>query len=101
MTRQISPSWRTCSSDSRSKIAPRTASTWPGAASASAAKPSSVRTASCPRRSEGQFSRRTHPFSSRREMAWESLLRVIFERSASSVMRIRRSGVSESHTSSE
>lgn len=34
-------------------------------------------------------------------MAWESLLRVIFERSASSVMRIRRSGVSESHTSSE
>ena len=43
------------------QVGARTASTWPGAASSSAAMPSSVSSANCPRRSSAQDRLRTQP----------------------------------------
>jgi len=88
----------TCSGVSWSNRCVRTLSTCTGAAASSAANPSVVRTASWPRPSSGQTCRCTQPRSSSRETAWESRLREERQRSASSLIRIRRSGVSESAT---
>ena len=88
----------TCSSVRRSKRWLRTPSTWPGAAAARAAKPSSVSTAIDPRRSVGHVSRRTQPASSSRATAWEMRLRDDCDRSASWLMRSVRSGASDSRT---
>jgi hypothetical protein len=100
MIREISPSRAVCSGVSRSKIAARTAATCPGAVRTSSSYPASVRTHSWPRRSDGQLSRRSQPLPSSRVTACDSRERVILVRSASSVIRILRSGVSESVLSS-
>ena len=70
----------------------------PGAAAASTAKPASVSTATWPRRSVGQSSRRTQPRSSSRATACESRLREDCVASASSLIRMRRPGASDSRT---
>lgn len=92
---KIPSSCPTCSGVSRSKSAARTVSTCPGAARSSTATPSSVRTATLPRLSHWQLSRRTSPSFSSRATAYVSRGRVIFSPSASSVIRSRRSGTSE------
>ena len=88
----------TCCGESWSNRCVRTLSTCTGAAASRAANPSSVRTASCPRPSSAQTCRRTQPRSSSRETACESRLREDRQRSASSLIRIIRPGVSDSAT---
>ena len=63
-----------------------------------AATPSAVSTANVPRLSPSQSSRRTRPRFSIREIWWESRLRDWLVASASSVIRSRWSGASDSST---
>ena len=76
----------------------RTLATWYGATSSMAAEPWAVSTANVPRLSPSQSSRLTRPLASIRLIWWESLLRDCAVRSASSVIRMRRRGASESST---
>src|SRR5215831_14071095 len=94
----IARSWRYCSGVSGSSRVRRTCSTWPGAAATRAAYPSSVSSASWPRRSVGQSRRRTQPRSSRRATACETRLLLAEAASASWVIRSVRPGASESRT---
>ena len=96
---RVSPTSRMfsiCWGESWSNRCVRTLSTCTGAAASSAAKPSSVRTASWPRPSSAHTCRRTQPRSSSRDTACESRLREERQRSASSLIRIIRPGVSDS-----
>jgi hypothetical protein len=94
----MSRSAATCAGLSWSNRCVRTLSTCTGAAASSAAKPSSVRTASWPRPSSGHTWRRTQPRSSSRDTACESRLREDRQRSASSLIRSARPSVSDSWT---
>src|ERR1700689_4789722 len=94
----ISRSCCTCSGVSRSMRERLTCSAWPGAAATSAAKPSSVSCAICPRRSVAQSIRLTQPRSSSRATACESRLLLDVDASASWVIRSARPGASDSRT---
>ncbi len=76
----------------------RTLATWDGATFPIVARPWAVRTANVPRLSPSQPSRVTRPLVSIRLIWCESLLRDCAVRSASSVIRIRLRGASESST---
>ena len=83
----------------RSTSASRTPRTWVGAASTRTAKPCGVSSAFTPRRSAAHVVRSTRPVRSILVMVWVSRLRDWLVDAARSAMRIRRSGASESRTS--
>ena len=90
------PSCRTWSGVSWSKRRRRTSATCRGAISTSTRYPASDSVATCPRRSASERWRETHPRSSRRVTAWERRLADMLVTPARRLIRIDRSGASES-----